>query len=993
MSKRWIRALVATMIALMLLSPTWAMMEETEAQMGDIGVEAEEAPLPLAFEEGAALDGNVDPEVEPAWDAGDTGLTIEYEEADPSAQYDASQEEITPDGSAQYDALQGDITPEGTEQYEVLQGDVAPLEDAMENGLSLEGEESAVPEEEEALELMAVSQVNVGYAAIAPMAVVYADADLSLPVGAFEEGATVYVEAVERDGMLLRVRFDTQEARDWAQDIPMGYALASDALGFNDEETAALAQWLAGDPCTRWLDGVAIPCAVYQTGDYSVMADESAMGLGVTAHTQAEIQAFVNEHPAYRNQINIYSVAASDEPYAVGKLSAVNQQSALNMINQVRYIAGLDADVGLLPEQEDAMAAASLVLRLNSALSHYPARPAALADAAYDWLYQQGYVGAGHANIAMGYTATSSILAYMADADDRNIATVGHRRWIINPKLSRTVFGANGRFSAMYAHDLAGAGWQTRVAWPAQEMPRQYFSAGDPWSVSFGTVLDASQVVVDLVRVRDGMTWHFTQNQADGFFNVENSYYGQAGCVIFRPNSLDGIAEGDTFNVSIFDGANNALTRYTVHFFDLDLSAADPYDALNVTAVKTAGGNAISWNAQAGVTGYYVCRRTENSNYQIIADINDTGYLDVNVFDDLTYYYQVYAHNASITNRSAVSVKVRIPPDAVSLGDVKKYSVYKNAVLQLTASFTPANASAVLEWSSSKPGVATVDGNGLVTPVKKGTTIISVRTDNGKSATVKVKVVAPPKPKKVIMSASGTVVLNVGETLQLAATVQPAEANPAVKWSSSKKKAATVVDGLVTAVGEGTAKISAKAVNGKKATLKVKVVDPYKPTSVALNASGTVKLKVGETLQLSAALKPDTAQTTLKWTTSKKKAATVDGNGLITATGEGTATITVKTANGKKAKLKVKVVDPYKPTGVTLNYSGTVKLKVGETVQLSADVAPETAVTTLKWSSSKKKYATVDGNGLVTAVKPGKVTITVRTANGKKAKVKIKVVK
>ena len=72
--------------------------------------------------------------------------------------------------------------------------------------------------------------------------------------------------------------------------------------------------------------------------------------------------------------------------------------------------------------------------------------------------------------------------------------------------------------------------------------------------------------------------------------------------------------------------------------------------------------------------------------------------------------------------------------------------------------------------------------------------------------------------------------------------------------------------------------------------------------------------------------------------------------------------------------------------------SGTVILKVGETLQLSAALAPETAQTTLKWTSSKKKYATVDGNGLVTARRKGKATIRVKTANGKKATVKIKVV-
>ncbi|MBQ8110243.1 MAG: Ig-like domain-containing protein [Clostridia bacterium] len=955
MKNRWMRALVALLMALLLTAalPS-ALMEQMDAEQADFS----EAP---ALSEGIVFEGAVEPEVELAQDAGDTGLIVEYEQ---------SEAETLP----VYDELSG--------------------EELGESGLWLEGgDDIAAPDEADYSDLAAVPLVNVGYAATAPVTVVYADADLSLAVGSFPDGAVVYVSSVEREGAILRVCFDTLEARMVAQDFQTGYIAAVDVLGYTAEETEALLNTLNADSSTRYLDGIAIPCVNYDAQDYAVMAGETVVGLGVTPHSQAEIQVFVNEHPAYRNQINIYSLAAADEPYSFGRLSYVNQQSALNMVNQVRFIAGLNADVGLMPEQEDAMAATSLVLRLNGGLSHYPVRPAALADPGYDGLYQLGYTGAGHSNIAMGYTTTSSILAYMSDSDDSNIATVGHRRWIINPQMSRTVFGANGRFSAMYAHDVAGSGNQTKVAWPAQEMPLEYFSSTDPWSVSYGRALDASKLQVTLVRARDSRAWQFSQAQSDGYFNVENSYYGQVGCVIFRPNSLDGIANGDLFTVTITDGAANEVTQYTVHFFSLDLSLANPMDALNVTAIKTPSGNAVSWNPVAGASGYFVCRRTANSNYQIIADLNDTGYLDVNMFGDLTYYYQVYAHNASVTSRSAVSVEAKpVPPEAVSLSASGTVTMYSNATLQLGVGFTPSYASANLTWDSSKPGVATVDANGLVVPVKKGTAIISVRTDNGKSASVKVKVIAPPSPKKVVLSASGTLVMIPGETLQLSAVVQPADAPTGVTWSTSKAAVATVSDGTVYAQGEGTATITAKAVNGKKGKVKIKVVDPYKPDSVSLNYTGTVTLPMGQGLKLDASLAPATAQTTLTWTSSKPAVAAVDGSGNVVPVKEGTATITVKTANGKKAKVKLKVVDPYKPSAVGLNYTGTVTMQAGQVLKLDASLAPATAQTTLTWTSSRAAVVAVDGNGYVTALKKGSATVTVKTANGKKAKVKIKVV-
>ena len=870
------RILAALMaLALLLTAMPAALAEEA------LEIETEEA-LQSAEEDWA-----VEPEVPLAEDAGDTGLTVDIGDA-----------------------------PEPVQDLPVEE-DGEPVEDSAVEALN---DEAAA---DEALEIQAVPVIEPGYAAVAPDAPVYADAARTQAVGVFPEGAPVYVEGAEDEGAMLRIRYDTEDSRQWAGEIPVGYVLVGDALAYTAEEAAALVAALAADSRTRTLDGVAIPCVGFTALDFAVMAaGESAVGLNVATHTQAEIQAFVNAHPAYRNQLNLYSVAGTDAPYAPGKLSAVNQQSALNLLNQIRYIAGLGSDVGLLSDQEDTVATASLVLRLYSEqykaqngkdiLTHYPGRAAVIADAAYDGLYSQGYAGAGRSNIAMGYTVSSAMLAYMADSDDANIKTVGHRRWILNPTLGRTVFGANGRFSAMYAHDLSGTGGQSKVAWPAQEMPLQYFNTKDPWSVSYGRALTADQVVVTLVRVRDGKTWSFSSAAADGFFAVENSAYGQKGCVIFRPNGLDSIAIGDTFNVSVTDGANHETTRYTVRFFNLDLTACDPL-ALpeSVNALKTASGNELSWSAVAGAQSYYVCRRASaDTNYQIVADVSGTSYKDTAVSVDADYYYQVYAHDASRTSRSAVSVLAKpVPPEAVTLNYTGTVTVYRNATLQLSAAFAPANAMAKLTWKSSKSKYATVDANGLVTPVRRGTTVISVTTDNGKQASVKVKVVNPPKPKRVTLNLSGTMVLNLGETLQLSAVIAPAEADQKLTWRTSKRRVASVTaQGLVTALKPGTATITAKASNGKRARLKVKVVDPLAPASVTLNYTGTVTLHVGEGLRLVPTVLPDTAQTTLTYTSSRRRVASVDATGAVTALRRGYATVTVRTANGKRARVRIKVV-------------------------------------------------------------------------------------
>ena len=551
-------------------------------------------------------------------------------------------------------------------------------------------------------------------------------------------------------------------------------------------------------------------------------------GLGVEARTQEQIQAFVDSHPAYRSQINLYSVAAADDLYTVGRISPVNRQSALNMVNQVRYIAGLNADVTLLEDKEYDMAATALVLRLNGGLSHYPARPAQLADAAYDELYARGYAGAGSSNIAMGYTVTSEILAYMADADSRNMVTVGHRRWIINPLMGATAFGANGRFASMYAHDRTGAGRQTKVAWPAQETPIQYFSAGDPWSLSYGRVLDPAGVEVTLVRLRDGATWRFSQSSADGYFNVENSYYGRPGCVIFRPDGLDEFVEGERFEVSVADGANAEITRYTVRFFSLDLTAATPLDKLEVTAVKTDAGNEISWTRDRRATGYYVLRRTPSTLYSIVADVTSGHkFKDTAVTEGERYAYQVYAHTDSLTSASATGVEALPPaPKRVYLSESHTVKLYTNGLLKLTTTFKPAYAESTLTWKSSNERVAKVDENGLVLPAMSGTATITVTTANGKSDAVRVRVSDPPKPSSVELDATGTVKLALKTTLPLTAILSPAGAETRLTWSTSNKRVAKVsAKGVVTPVKVGTATITAMTANGKSASVRIKVLE------------------------------------------------------------------------------------------------------------------------------------------------------------------------
>ena len=156
-------------------------------------------------------------------------------------------------------------------------------------------------------------------------------------------------------------------------------------------------------------------------------------------------------------------------------------------------------------------------------------------------------------------------------------------------------------------------------------------------------------------------------------------------------------------------------------------------------------------------------------------------------------------------------------------------------------------------------------------------------------------------------------------------------------------------------------------------------------TKITLNKKGTVELKLGESLQLKAAVTPEAA---VAWKSSKKSVATVDKNGLVKPLKEGKTKITAK-AGGKTAKVTIKVVDPKKPIGLTIKQGKKYTLNIDKKLTLGITLKPAGAESGLKFKSSKTKVATVDANGVVTPKKEGKTKITVTSVKNKKAKASI----
>ena len=242
-----------------------------------------------------------------------------------------------------------------------------------------------------------------------------------------------------------------------------------------------------------------------------------------------------------------------------------------------------------------------------------------------------------------------------------------------------------------------------------------------------------------------------------------------------------------------------------------------------------------------------------------------------------------------------------------------------------------------------------------------------------------------PAPVVTIELDKTEVEMTVGETLQLNATATSSDpVAPTVKWSSSDTAVATVTaendvaadgtylpGGLVTAVGEGEAIITAKA-GDAEATCKVTVVGGtvvVTVTEIKLDKQ-EIHMSPGQTVQITATVKPEEAAGSVTWSSSHAGVASVDQDGKVTAKALGETVITAS-AGDKSASCLVKVEEEVVIEGITLNEI-SLTLKEGETFQLVATLLPETATPKpIEWFSSIPAVATVDDNGLVTAVRKG----------------------
>ena len=350
----------------------------------------------------------------------------------------------------------------------------------------------------------------------------------------------------------------------------------------------------------------------------------------------------------------------------------------------------------------------------------------------------------------------------------------------------------------------------------------------------------------------------------------------------------------------------------------------------------------------------------------------------------------------------ATSCKKEIIPIEVTSIDVipSTLSLVEGDSKKLDALVQPSNAEdKTIRWASSNPAVASVSNDGTVTAVSAGLSNITATSANGKvSGSCVVEVLAKAIAVAEVSLDETSISLVVGSTATIIATVSPENAtNKAVDWTSSNPAVATVSqNGKITAVAPGSATIIVSTQDGGKlATCSVTVTaSAVAVTGVSLSKS-SISVQKGTSVTLVATVTPeDATNKKVSWTSSKPEVATVDAYGTVTAVSSGVTTIIVTTQDGGKvATCEVTVPsdtpDPgtVEVTAVHLS-SEAMSLAKGKTGVLEVIISPSNASNKkVTWSSSNESVATVDQNGVITAINVGTTTITATTDDGHKTAV------
>jgi Zn-dependent metalloprotease/uncharacterized protein YjdB/fibronectin type 3 domain-containing protein len=463
------------------------------------------------------------------------------------------------------------------------------------------------------------------------------------------------------------------------------------------------------------------------------------------------------------------------------------------------------------------------------------------------------------------------------------------------------LYGTNSTVVAAVANSFAAVGigqaWVNDPYDPNDTMQTAY-------SINFGTTYQSyisRNTDVDYYKLNVNNAGSINIALSNLPYDYDLIVYDSYGYTI--GSSSRGGTQSESINFSASAGSGYYIEVYT--YSSYNFSTTQKYSLIATRAVTGVSLSRTTADLEPGdtVTLAAAVTPTDASNKNITWSSDDTSVATVDTkgkviaVRDGTATITVTTADGGYTAECYVTVQ-SVPVSGISL-DRTTAELSVGQSINLTATVSPEDATNKnVTWISSDTSVATVNNAGKLTAVGEGEAAITVTTADGGYA-AECSVIAHWMPTTGVSLNKTETGLKIGETLGLIASMEPIDAsNRNVTWSSSDNSVATVDNkGIVTPTGKGTTTITVTTEEGGyTASCSVTVTKPVKEVILDKTTAG---LKVGESTNLTATVSPtDASNIEISWSSSNNSIAAVDDTGRVTATGLGTARITVTAADG-----------------------------------------------------------------------------------------------
>lgn len=333
----------------------------------------------------------------------------------------------------------------------------------------------------------------------------------------------------------------------------------------------------------------------------------------------------------------------------------------------------------------------------------------------------------------------------------------------------------------------------------------------------------------------------------------------------------------------------------------------------------------------------------------------------------------------SVTKTVPVTVTPVIPRLEKLSFDADSLDMEVGDVEDCPARKVPAEAEGDITYSSQDPSIAIVDKNGKVTAVGEGETTITASCGDI-TAQIPVTVHPAPAPElmNLLLNPTGATI-QIGESEQFTAVKVPDNAEGDVSFSILNPEIASVDEnGSVVAIKPGETKLVASCGDiSKEATITVPALsEPEKPktTDLAIRPDD-VTMQVGDKQPLNVTKEPADSEEPIIYESKDPSIAAVDPDGTITGISPGETTVVVTSGEiTKQVPVKVQPAPAPALTDISLE-PGEAAIPVGETKQFTAAKIPANADGDISFRVLNPEIASVDEQGLVTALGPGETKL------------------